>query len=186
MLLSICYVLCNRCSYCTRENLGHFYLPSFPTCNLNEMLCHCLSFSLGPTTDNVEKTQERRGSIHMMTQKNSESLEQAGQIRLWLFRGQSTSFKEQFNSKTSMFHITNTLMCYVMASQIIDHTRLNCPTTHFSLTVPIVTRHMTVFKSDEEMLAMDCSVQCTVCTGVYITEHIYIKYIHVLNLKSVV
>lgn len=76
-----CYIIYNKYSCNTREKQGHLYLPSFPICNLSLMKSnHYHSFSLRLTIDNVEKTQERREHIHMLTDKNSQILKQARKI----------------------------------------------------------------------------------------------------------
>lgn len=74
-------ILYNKYFYKTRENQDHLYLPSFPICNLSlTLLNRYHSFSRSLTIDNVEKTQERREHSHMLTDKNSQILKQAGKI----------------------------------------------------------------------------------------------------------
>lgn len=65
----------------TQEEIRLLHLPSFPICNLNSIFCQYHSFSLRLTIDNVEKNTERRGHIHMLTDKNSQILKQARKIK---------------------------------------------------------------------------------------------------------
>lgn len=75
-------VLYTEYFYNIRENQGHLYLPLFPIGNLNLILCHYHSFPLRLTIDNVGKTREKREHIHMLTDKNSQILKQAGKSKI--------------------------------------------------------------------------------------------------------